>query len=199
MHSNQRARLVLHPVVLIALLVIAGFAVGIGIVWRRSSVTADARGNGTAAATSIAGLQISSDHLDFGEVGIDRSVSLQLRLGNSSSDPIALRIEGADSFHVEPRLLVVQPNGFARVTVTANATKPGAMQDQLRLFRNGSSEPALVVTLDANASLDAIDTRRADGSGVDARNEPEGGAPATTAQARVRRDSVSAASSSFRC
>ncbi len=182
MHSNQRARLVLHPVVFIALLVIAGCALGLGIVWRRSSSASGASESGTTQATAIAGLQISSDHLDFGEVGLDRSVSRQLRLGNSGPDPIALRIEGGDAFVVNPRRLTVQPQTAARVTVTANPTKPGAMQAQLFLFQDGAAEPSLVVSLEANASVNATGTREPSGADPEAGSEQDADAVALSGQ-----------------
>src|SRR5437773_1759456 len=125
MVSNQRARLVLHPVVFIALLIVVGLAIGGGLVWHRGGSDPRARG---AASSSLAGLQVSSNHLDFGNVGVDRAVSRQLLLRNRGTEPITLRIEGADAFTVEPRSLTVPARGAARVLVTANPSAPGTIE-----------------------------------------------------------------------
>lgn len=150
MPTNQRARLVLHPVVLVALLLASGLAIGLGFVLRRGGESI-AEANGPTHPIRLAGLQVSSDHLDFGEFDPGITVSRALRLRNDGASPITLRIEGSDPFVVTPPTLTVPAGEVSLVTVTASPKRPGSIREELRIFQEGASHRPLVVLLQGNA------------------------------------------------
>lgn len=151
MQTNQRARLVLHPIVLVALLLITGLAVGVGLYLRRGGDATEAGADSSNHPIRLAGLQLSSDHLDFGDMDLEGAVSRQLRLQNGGPAPLVLRLEGTNAFTVDPAKLTVEPGDAARVTVTANPRRAGAIRDELRIYQDGASQPPLVVRLEGNA------------------------------------------------
>ncbi len=171
MLSNQRARLVLHPFSLILLLVIAGLAVGGGFVFFRNrgpDVPLTSGSDQSSRSVGSHGILLSSDHLDFGDVLLDREVLRQLVLRNTGLNVVRLRLEGSPTFRVEPREISLDPGKSSHVAVVASPAQPGALRDELRIYAEGRSLDPLVVVLEGRArSSVAVSASASQPSGAD--------------------------------
>ncbi len=141
-----RIRLALVPV-------IAGLLLGGGIALQRQ--TSRSPRTGTAALPEVggqAGIVLSSDHLDFGEILGNTVAERQLVLRNTGPSSVHLRVDRSGStFTLDRDEMVLEPGATGRISVRAAPSRTGRLREELRIRADGSGAEPLVVALEGNA------------------------------------------------